>query len=82
MSLIVKEVVSLIKPVAQKENISLEVSMDSNFPDTAYGDESKVRQVLVNFVHNAVKFTDEDSVTVSTIVDSDSDDEVGSILGQ
>ena len=72
----VEEVIALIKPVAQKVNIVLTMSMDHNFPDTAYGDEAKIRQILLNFVHNAVKFTSEGTVNVSAVVDRDSDDDV------
>jgi len=42
---------------AREKGISLELSVDDSVPARLKGDETKIRQILVNLIGNAVKFT-------------------------
>lgn len=44
------------------KNIELLVDCDPNIPDKLYGDEVRIRQVLINLLTNAIKFTNEGGV--------------------
>ncbi len=58
-------VVSLMTPRAKEKDLSLDVDLDAMAPPYLRGDPVRLRQVLLNFVGNAIKFTPDGGVTVS-----------------
>ena len=56
------EIVNMIWLRAQDKGLSFNVSIDPNVPSTLYGDEVRIRQVIINLLNNAVKYTAEGSV--------------------
>lgn len=62
---LVNDVVDLLKPIARQKGITLEGDCAENFPEIATGDAQKIRQVILNLVGNAVKFTREGGVKVT-----------------
>jgi len=48
----------------REKNLGLEVVVDKDVPDFIYADGRLLRQVLVNLIGNAVKFTSQGAVTV------------------
>jgi len=57
-------VTSLVTPRVKEKGIRLEVNVDEGTGGYCLGDGLRVRQVLLNLVGNAVKFTERGSVTV------------------
>ncbi len=54
---LVEEVVSLLNPKANEKNLKLSAWVDPKLPDCVLGDPVRVRQILINLVGNAIKFT-------------------------
>ena len=50
---------------AREKGLELLVDIDDGVPDWVRGDVTRLRQILLNFVNNAVKFTDKGQVVVS-----------------
>lgn len=54
----------LFKERAQAKKLQFIYEIDDNLPRYAFVDESKLRQIFVNLIGNAIKFTDEGGVAV------------------
>ena len=60
---LIHDVVSVIKMRALDSPIRFTVDTDCNIPHTLVGDEVKIRQVLINILGNAVKYTEKGFVS-------------------
>jgi two-component system, sensor histidine kinase RpfC len=61
---LLSRVYRMLHPQAQSKGLSLHVDTDIRVPGTLYGDLSHLTQILLNLLHNAVKFTQQGSVTL------------------
>ena len=55
----------MLQPTAQKKGLVFQIDVAKEVPDFLHGDGNHLRQVLVNLVSNAVKFTEQGRVLVS-----------------
>ncbi len=60
----VRDVADMMRLRAQEKGLLLQLDQSSAFPRYIKGDEERLRQVLVNLVGNAVKFTEHGSVII------------------
>jgi signal transduction histidine kinase/DNA-binding response OmpR family regulator/pSer/pThr/pTyr-binding forkhead associated (FHA) protein len=65
LSTCVQEAIDLVSPQAQLKGIKLIVQQEPSIPQILVGDMVRLRQILVNLIANAVKFTDLGQVVVS-----------------
>lgn len=67
---------NLVSGRAENKGLELIFKNDETFPSKLYGDEVRVRQIIVNLLTNAVKYTDKGTVTLILSWDrvNDSDD--------
>ena len=64
----------MIGEKAKEKGLKLITKADPTMPDACYGDEIRIRQVLMNIMNNAVKYTDEGSITLTASYERVSDD--------
>ncbi|MCR4891558.1 MAG: DegV family EDD domain-containing protein [Lachnospiraceae bacterium] len=59
------DLVNMIWNRAREKGLEFHVNVDSTIPKRLIGDEVRIKQILVNLLNNAVKYTREGSVTLS-----------------
>ncbi len=57
-------VVDLLAPMAQRKGLGLSTEFDPALPARVKGDSGRIRQLLLNLISNAIKFTDQGHVAV------------------
>ncbi|MGN0670176.1 MAG: ATP-binding protein, partial [Oscillospiraceae bacterium] len=61
---------------AEKKNLLLEIHNDPNMPSRLIGDEIRVRQMIINLLTNAVKYTSAGKITMTLGFQRVSDDKI------
>ena len=64
-SSLLMDVVSIIKARTDKQTLAFLVNIDTNIPSELVGDELRIKQVLINILNNAVKFTHEGQIILT-----------------
>ncbi|QDK38694.1 PAS domain-containing hybrid sensor histidine kinase/response regulator [Bdellovibrio sp. NC01] len=65
MKFLVHDILEIFKPAVNEKNIELELTMNQRSAWNFVGDQGRLRQILVNLIGNAVKFTEVGSVELS-----------------
>ena len=64
MTVMLEGVISIMSVRAQEKGITLNVHYEAGLYKTFIGDYNRIRQIIINLVGNAIKFTDEGSVSI------------------
>jgi PAS domain S-box-containing protein len=67
---VLEDAMRVLAPRAQQKGIELICHIDSHVPDALVGDPLRLRQVVVNLVGNAIKFTEQGEVILRTQTES------------
>ncbi len=59
------EIVNMIWVRAKEKGLELHIDVDQKMPSRLFGDEVRIKQILINVLNNAVKYTAEGAVTLS-----------------
>lgn len=62
ISSVLNDVVNMIQIKADQKGLMFELDIDEEIPSELHGDEVRIRQVIVNVLNNAVKYTNRGSV--------------------
>ncbi|MGV6813389.1 MAG: ATP-binding protein, partial [Phycisphaerales bacterium] len=68
---VVAEVQSLMQVRASAKKIDLNIEWDGPMPESIHSDPTRLRQILINIVGNAIKFTETGSVTIISSFQTD-----------
>ncbi|MBR5597873.1 MAG: response regulator [Lachnospiraceae bacterium] len=63
LSSMIHDVSNMILTRNQKKNLEYKVEVEESIPSVLYGDEMRIRQILLNLLNNALKYTKEGSIT-------------------
>lgn len=67
---VIEQTRALMAQRAQAKGLTLAVEIDPAVPAVIVGDETRLKQILVNLVSNAIKFTTDGGVTIAASVDT------------
>lgn len=71
---LIENTLSIVRPKAKEKGLYLSAFIENAVPQNVEVDGSRLRQILINLIANAIKFTDEGSVIVSvSLRERDSD---------
>jgi len=73
---IIRNIKERFLPVASRKNLGFKVIIDENIPPVLYGDQVRLKQVLVNLLDNAVKFTREGHITLQIKLKDETEDKI------
>ena len=73
---VLHEVASIIQVRMEEKKLKFLVQVDKNAPSSLYGDERRIKQVLLNVLSNAVKYTEEGSVSFNCSFEQKDDENI------
>lgn len=65
MSSMIHDISNMILSKVKDKNLEFHIHIDEQLPSKLFGDDVRIRQILVNLLNNAVKYTHEGSVSLS-----------------
>ena len=72
---VLRSVVSMIRVRSTEKELTFDVVIDEVLPSRMYGDAGKIKQIVLNLLTNAVKYTDTGGFALSVSMDERKDDE-------
>ena len=59
---VIQNLVTMMRPRAEKKNLGFHVRINPSMENVLYGDSVRIRQVVLNFLSNAIKYTNSGNV--------------------
>lgn len=64
LSSLLHDVITMMSVKARDRNLDFQVIVDEELPSGLFGDKNRIRQILINIIGNAVKYTDEGGIVI------------------
>ncbi|WP_029320533.1 hybrid sensor histidine kinase/response regulator [Butyrivibrio sp. AE3004] len=65
---LIRSIVTMIRVRSEQKDLTFEINIDEKLPRKLYGDSGKIKQIILNLLTNAVKYTDEGGFTLKVLV--------------
>lgn len=66
---LITDVLNIVRINAERKELELEVTVQNSMPELVSGDEVKVRQILINLLGNAIKYTESGKICLKASYD-------------
>ena len=76
VQVLVQDTVNLVQMAAEQKGLQMKVQLADDIPHKLYGDEGRIRQVLINILNNSIKFTQEGYVSIAVSSTYSGEDEI------
>ncbi|MDH5473163.1 MAG: ATP-binding protein [Gammaproteobacteria bacterium] len=73
---VIENIISLLKEGATSKGVDLNVRLPSSLNTNVMGDEIRLRQILINLISNAIKFTEKGKIDLSVDIVNEQDDKI------
>lgn len=73
---VVNDLLNMIEVRAKDKHLDFYLRMNETIPHLLYGDELRIKQIILNILTNAVKYTDKGNVTFSLDYEKKADDKI------
>ncbi len=73
---VIDEVVKMLKFKSDQKDLFLKYEVDKNIPTFLVGDSLRVKQILINLINNAIKFTSQGGISINCRLESITGDDV------
>ena len=69
ISSVFNDITNMTMKKAQEKGLSYELKVDPLIPRVLYGDEIRIRQIMLNIINNAIKYTDDGGISICVSFD-------------
>ena len=76
LGVVLNELLTMIRPRAEKKKLVLETVIEPETPSHLYGDEVRIRQIITNILTNAVKYTPQGKIVLRVSAEKIEEDSV------
>lgn len=77
---LIKDIYNLLSVKIKEKQLELYLEIDERLPEIVYGDEIRIKQVIINLLTNSVKYTEKGSVTFHIENINQTNDEVSILI--
>lgn len=64
LNVLIQDVVKMVNLKAEEKGLEVKLDIDRELPSVLYGDDLRIKQIIINLMNNAVKYTNKGSVTL------------------
>lgn len=72
----INDLLNMISAKANDKGLELEINVDKSLPTSLFGDEIRIKQCVTNILTNAVKYTEEGTVTMNVSYRKEDDENI------